>query len=134
MLEINIGCDDIMALSRLIRPTGCLKALTIGDKDMPPECVELTIKMVLLPSSLEELDIYSVNLTPESCNTFSLLAENCNLTRLCLPYFHISSDQVTSFLDSLQKNHTPKCLRLHPNLKICFPQTGLDSRVEWDNV
>ena len=134
MLKNNIGFGDITALSRLIRPSGCLKTLTIGNENMSPECVKLMMKTVLSPSSLEDLYVHYVNLTSESCNTFSLLAENCNLTRLCLPYFQICSDQVTSCLDSLQKNYTLKCLRLHPNLKICFHQTGLDSRVEWYNV
>ena len=81
MADINIGCDDIMALSQLIRPTGCLKELMIGDEDMPPECIKLMMKTVLSPSSLEDLIVCSLDLT--SCrNCLSLPAENHNLTRL----------------------------------------------------
>ena len=133
MLEINIGCDDIIALCKLIRPTGCLKELTIGDKDMPPECVELMMKTVLSLSSLEELHVHYVNFTSESCDTFSLhIAENRNLTRLCLPDFPISGDQVTSCLDSLQNSPTLKCLLVHPNY---YNQViSLRTRVEWCDV
>ena len=63
MHRTNIGCDDIMALSQLIRPTGCLKKLSIGDWNMPPECVELMMKTVLSTSSLEDLTVRYVDLT-----------------------------------------------------------------------
>ena len=46
--EINLGPSDIQALSQLIRPTASLKKLTIGDKNMSPECVASIMEMLLI--------------------------------------------------------------------------------------
>ena len=137
MVCTNIGCDDIMALSQLIRPTGCLKELEIADEDMSPECVELMMKTVLSPSSLEKLKVWVVDLT-SYWNCFSLLAENHNLDTLVYICTHrlIIETEVTSCLvetlcDSLLNNHTLKYLQLPIDWQIHFPQTELDPRIHW---
>ena len=133
MVSTNIGCDDIMALSQLIRPTGCLKKLEIGE-DMPPECVELMMKTVLSTSSLEDLLVWHVDLS--SCwNCFSLLVENHNLTTLRLYHCTIDTEVASCLAEtlcaSLQNNHTLKHLQLLERWQIHFPQTELDPRIWW---
>ncbi len=79
MDRIPMGREDIMSLSYLIRPPGGLKELTIDDHRMQPDCVELLLKTVLSPSSLQTLDLCCGDGTLIS---FSSLKDNCNLTLL----------------------------------------------------
>ena len=97
MSSTAIGCDDIRALSQVVVPTGCIKELDIGDKDMPPECVELMMKTVFSQSSLEKLRIWEVELN----FSFLPLTENENLTELQLLS---CSFGISSFANALRTN------------------------------
>ncbi len=81
MLYVSIGRDDIMSLSHLKRPSGSLKELTIGDPGMQAVCVELLLKTVLSPSSLQTLSLRNMQ-TRESSLSFSPLEGNCNIKTL----------------------------------------------------
>lgn len=70
-----------LALSHLISPSGGLKKLVMGHKDMQRDCMDLLLEGVLSPSSLQSvclvdmrIDMTSVSLAP--------LKENCNITHL----------------------------------------------------
>ena len=110
MYNTNIGCDDIMALSQLISPTGYLQELMIGDRNMPPECVQLMMKTVLSPSSLEVLNVWGVDLTFYG-NCFSPLAENHNLARLELGC-KCGGEVVSCLASSLFNNSTLRVLQM----------------------
>ena len=82
--ETNLGLSDIQALPQLIRHNGSLKKLKIGDKNMSPECVALILQTLLSPSSLEELELWSISYTPENAQSLKLLENNTNLVSLKL--------------------------------------------------
>ena len=53
-----VGRDDVMALPEVVRPSGSLRELIIGSSDnthLPPKSVQQLVRMVLSPSSLEEV-------------------------------------------------------------------------------
>ncbi len=106
-----IGCEDIQALSQLIRPSGCthLKRLEIGGESMSPDCVELMMRTLFSPSSLETLTVTRTDLT-SSRNCFPPLEENSNLSLLFISC-QIGS-QSTSLARALQTNHTIENLRI----------------------
>ncbi len=68
MSHMNIGCEDIQALSHVVRPSGCtqLKGLAIGDASISPECVELMMTTLLSPSSLKNTDCVDDKLDRQS--------------------------------------------------------------------
>ncbi len=70
-----MGHDDILSLSPLIRPPGGLKELTVGEFGMQPDCVELLLKTVLSPSSLQTLILADVKMDGTSLS-FSPLKDN----------------------------------------------------------
>ncbi len=63
MGAVPICCKYVISLSHLIRPSGSLKKLTIGDKYMQRDCVELLLKTILSSSSLKHLTLLSMDLT-----------------------------------------------------------------------
>ena len=55
MNHIEIGTDDVAALSDLIQPSSSLRELIVGDDTLPPEVYQQLVRTVFSPSSLETL-------------------------------------------------------------------------------
>ncbi len=100
-----MGHDDIMSLSHLIRPPGGLKTLTVGDKYMQPDCVELLLKTVLTPSSLQTLYLCYMKMDDTSLS-FSPLKDNCNGTLLQITTCTIGSQDISCIAEALCSNTT----------------------------
>ncbi len=107
MEDVLIGCDCMTYLSDLIRPSGNLKKLDIGDKRMQHDCVELLLKTVLSPSSLKHLVLY-VGLTTSS---FEHLKENRNITVLALRHVTMGTKTISRISQLLHRNTTLENLR-----------------------
>lgn len=121
MHNTSIARDDLTALSQLIRPTGSLRTLWIGDEGMPAEYTELMMKTVLSPSSLTELAIFGLDLT--SCYAvFTFLEDNSNLTWLTTHFCKIGSHGTSCLANALHKNTTLKTLQL---FMLQVPLSGL---------
>ena len=82
LVNINLGPDDINALSQLIEQSTNLKGLIIGNQDISNECVALLIETVLSPASLNEVELWSLQFTDENVRRFKLLENNSNLCKL----------------------------------------------------
>ena len=93
----------------MIMPTCSLEELDIGDKDMTPECVELTMNTVFSQSSLKKLRIWEVELN----FTFLLLTGNKNLTELQLLRCNFGSKGISSFANALHTNTVLKNLTIN---------------------
>ncbi len=121
MFPMNIGCEDIQALSHLIRPSDCtqLKSLGIGDESMSPECVELMM------STLETLHVYKTNLTG-SHNCFSVLEQSSNLQVLYLVWCPIGSHTTSSLARALQTNCTMEGLSINSDFVPADDQIGTE--------
>ncbi len=111
MYRIPMGHDDIVSLSHLIRPPGGLKELTVGDEHMQPDCVELLLKAVLSPSSLQTLTLKHMKMD-DSSFSFSPLKDDCNITWLVLDLRTIGSQDISSIAEALHSNTTLEELRL----------------------
>ncbi len=105
MDSILVDSDDIMSLSRLIRPPGGLKRLIVGDEHMQPDCVELLLNTVLSPSSLRTLALCYMKMDGTSLS-FSLLKNNCNLTTLEMATCTIGSQDISCIAEVLCSNTT----------------------------
>ncbi len=90
-----------MSLSHLIRPSGSLKTLVIGDGRMQRDCVELLPKTVLSPSSLEQLTLLSMDLTSLS---LAPLKGNCNITTLEFEECTLGSKNISCIAEALHSN------------------------------
>ena len=124
--EINLGPSDIQALSQLIRPTASLKKLTIGDKNMSPECVASIMEMLFSPSSLEMLELLWITYTPKSANKLKLLENNSNLTNLRFSNNFVGMNLALPYIaKALHKNESLKSLSI-------IRQRNLWSDTEYD--
>ena len=94
---ITLGLHDVQALSKLLKSTKCLEELAIGDPFMTEECVSLMVKVLLSPSSLEEVTIRSVEWTTGNIGNFKLLESNKNISSLQFRVYHeaIKEDRYT---------------------------------------
>ena len=89
-----IGRDDVMALSEVVQPSGSLRELTIGG-DMSPECVQQLVRMVLSPSSLEQLIVE----VPSSVSPLEYIETiSDSLTSLAVRTWGASSEQLPTEL------------------------------------
>ena len=114
----SIGCADVEALARLIRPdSGSLKELHIADRTvsefsqlqtMSPECQKLLIETLIQPSSLESLTVLGVD-TSSARDSFALLANNSNLTSISV---NDVGPTVHSVMEALKDNKTVKALTI----------------------
>ena len=82
LVEINLGPNDIAALSQLIEQSKNLITLTVGDKDISNECVAQLIEIILSPASLYEVELWWLQFTDENARKFKLLENNSNLCKL----------------------------------------------------
>ena len=105
MYSTDIGCEDIRALSQLIRPSGCLKELLVGDHDMSPECLELMVETVLSQSSLSTLNVSYPS--THSLDDFTPLERNYNLSKLVISS---SIRSISPLAKALHKNTTLRSL------------------------
>ncbi len=103
MRGVTIGCEDVVCLSHLIRPSGSIKNLVIGDKRMQRDCVKLLLKTVLSPSSLEHLTLWSMDMTPLS---LAPLKGNCNITTLEFKECTLGSEDISCIAEALHTNST----------------------------
>ncbi len=103
MGRVPIGSDDVVSLSHLIRPSGSLKKLIIGDKHMQRDCVELLLKTVLSPSSLEHLTLWEVDFPSLS---LAPLKGNCNITTLEFWGGTLGSKAISCIAKALHSNTT----------------------------
>ena len=113
----SMGCTDMKALAQVIRPdSGRLKELTIDDRfpilprryTMSPECQTLLVETVLLPSSLDTLELYCVDVS-SACDSFALLADNPNLTSITAENI---GPALPSLLKGLEGNKSVKTFRV----------------------
>ncbi len=111
MSKISIGRDDIMSLSHRIRPSGSLKELIIGHRDMQPNCVELLLMVVLSPSSLQTLCLREVDME-ESSLSFSPLERNCTIKTLECARGTIGIKGISCISEVLCRNTTLETLHL----------------------
>ncbi len=103
---ISLGHDDIVSLFHLIRLSGGLKDLVIGGHRMQPDCVELLLKSVLSPSSLQNLCLHSMDME-ESSLSFSPLEGNRYIKTLeCVKGTIGSKDISCIFQSPVQQHHT----------------------------
>ena len=134
MYHTDIGCADIRALSHLIRPSGYLRKLSIGDRwGMLPKCQELMMMTVFSPSSLEDLTIWCVDLS-SSLNSFAVLKDNGNLIRLTfmLPQSTGQEETPSALISALQQNHTLRQVTVPEEWQQYFSSAGpLDSHINF---
>ncbi len=115
--SIPLGPPDIEALSNLIQPQSPLRALKIGDEEMTPESVQLMLKLVFGPSSLQKLDIRSSDLTSSSDTIQTLLGANDNLTTVEFLWCRLGKTVAKAIAVALQKNKSLTVLKVkHPPL------------------
>ena len=113
VFEINLGPSDIQALFQLIQPTASQKKLTIGDKNMSPECVASIMEMLFSPSSLEMLELWWISYTPKSVNKLKLLENNGNLTNLRFSNNFFGMNLALPYIaKALHKNESLKSLKI----------------------
>ena len=109
LVNINLGPDDIKALSQLIEQSTNLKGLIVGDQDMSNECVALLIETVLSPASesLNEVELWWLQFTDENARKFRLLENNKNVCKLkfinCLVGLELAVPYVA---EALHKNES----------------------------
>ena len=113
MLSIGahpIGCADVEALARLIRPdSGRLKELVIENvQTLSPECQKMLIETLFQPSSLESLIMYQVDVS-SALDSLALLADNTNLTSMNI---YGIGPALSSMLKVLRDNKSMKSLIL----------------------
>ena len=134
MHHTDIGCADIRALSHLIRPSGYLRKLSIGDRwGMLPKCQELMMMTVFSPSSLEDLTIWCVDLS-SSLNSFAVLKDNGNLIRLTFMLLQSTGQEETpsALISALQQNHTLRQVTVPEEWQQYFSSAGpLDSHINF---
>ena len=82
--ETNLDISDIQALRQLLRLNKNLRKLSIGNKDMSPECVSLMIETLLSSSSLIILQLWWISYTPKGACSWKVLENNTNLIYLKL--------------------------------------------------
>ena len=108
-----IGCADVEALARLIRPdSGRLKELGIQNNimyEMSPDCQKMLIETLLRPSSLESLIMSGVDVS-SALNSLALLADNTNLTSMNIGHI---GPALSSILEVLKDNKSVKSLEIH---------------------
>ena len=109
----SIGCSDVEALARLIRPDSrnLKKLMNIGSTEMlkmSPECEKMLMETLLQPSSLESLGISGVDVS-SACDCFSLLTDNTNLTRIVGKKI---GPALRSMLEALKDNKSVKSLEI----------------------
>ncbi len=109
MVGLPIACDDIMPFSYLVRPSGSLKELAIGHSGMQRVCVELLLKTVLSPTSLEHLALWGVDLTALS---FAPMEDNHTLATLKLYQCTLGSEDLAFIAAIVQGNTTLKSLHV----------------------
>ena len=110
----NLGVDDILCLRELLAQKTSLNVLSVGDKNMSPEYLELMLTSVFAPTSLHTLLICDVDLT-NAGHFLQSLSQNTNITTLKLFGCKVSKDTVTSITEtvanstSLQHLSTSNC-------------------------
>ncbi len=77
--------------------------LTVGDEYMRHDCVELLLKAVLSPSSLEHLTLLSMDLPSLS---LAPLKGNCNITTLEFEGCTLGSEDISCIAEVLHSNIT----------------------------
>ncbi len=117
---VPIGCDDITSLSDLIRPSGGLKKLSIGDEHIQHDCVELLLKTVLSPFSVEHLTLWLVDLTASSLER---LKENRNITALRFHSVTMGTKIISCIAEVLHVNTTLEELKF---LFASFSSPGIE--------
>lgn len=119
MHHIPLGYDEIVSLSRLIvaRRGGGLKRLSIGDSGMQREYVELLLRALFQPTSLEHLTLWELELTPDC---FAPMEHNQNLTTLKLLRCKLSSDDLPFLAAVLRSNTTLESLYIGDG-HLCVP-------------
>ena len=115
MVAIMISTDDVMTLSEVVHKLKCLRELSIGSDNMPPECVPQLVRTVLSPSSLRDLTVC----VPSSASPLDHINTiNVNLTRLELESYAPPSQPPSEvrggirFSNLLKENKTLKVLVL----------------------
>ena len=105
-----IGCADVEALARLIRPdSGRLKELVIhGVQKMSPDCQKILMETLLQPSSLESLEMFQVDVS-SALDSLALLAGNTNLTSMDIGRI---KPALSSMLEVLKDNKCVKTLEI----------------------
>lgn len=110
----NLGVDDILCLRELLAQKTSLNVLSVGDKNMSPEYLELMLTSVFAPTLLHTLLICDVDLT-NAGHFLQSLSQNTNITTLKLFDCKVSKDTVTSITEtianstSLQHLSTSRC-------------------------
>ena len=106
----RIGCADVEALARLIRPDGGrLKELKICDLyTLSSDCLKMLMETLLQPSSLESLEMVDVDMS-SALDSLALLADNTNLTSMNIGYIRPA---LSSILEVLKDNKSVKTLEL----------------------
>lgn len=119
----NLDCDDIAALSQLLKPTHsygpCLKKLYVYTWSMLSEGIAtLLLDTILSPSSIEILKLDGQMFPPESNSRFSLLEKNYNISYLKVGTVQFvkcynSSNLAQHLMKSVQKNTSLQSIKLH---------------------
>ena len=108
-----IGCADVEALARLIRPdSGRLKALHIhGVPEMSPDCQKMLMETLFQPSSLESLEMRRLDVSSALDSlALALLADNTNLTSMDIDFV---GPALSSILEVLKDNESVKTLNIN---------------------
>lgn len=122
LINIRIDPVDLHSLCQLFGPRSSLRKFQVGDETMTDECVAKLVEIVLLSSSLEELELWFSQWTSESANKFNLLRTNHNLISLEFHKCFAGFDKVIPIVaEALRKNKTMRKLSMPHNYLI-----GLD--------
>ena len=113
VFELALGSKDIHGLSHVINSSTTIKELKIGDKNMSSECVVQTVEIILSSSSLEKVELWWIQCTPEVASKFTLLGCNNNLVSLRFVNCFVGVNLVISYITkALHKNDSLKTLGL----------------------
>ena len=113
MINVHIDSVDVPSLCQLFRPRSNLRKFKVGNATMTDKCVAELVEIVLMPSSLKELELWFSKWTFESANKFNLLRTNCNLISLEFHKCFAGVDKVIPIVaEALQENKTMRKLSM----------------------
>ena len=83
IINVGLGCPDIVALSPLLSEASSLCSLSVGDEGLPDDCLCTLIQTTLCSQSLLSLHLWLLDLKPHMSLMSQLLASgNCQINEL----------------------------------------------------